>query len=73
MFVKVVFLCLPFFDPVVFRNLSHVGHLPSSSAFSSMKDDLAFKEGEVEKSKNTLEGLDREHQQLTLNLGELDE
>ena len=52
------------------RNLAHVGHLPSSQTFSTMREDLAFKEGEVEKSKNTLEGLSREHQQLALNLGE---
>jgi hypothetical protein len=51
------------------RNLAHVGHLPSSQIFSTMREDLAFKEGEVEKSKNTLEGLSREHQQLALNLG----
>jgi hypothetical protein len=51
------------------RNLAHVGHLPSSQTFSTMRQDLAFKEGEVEKSKNTLEGLSREHTQLALNLG----
>jgi hypothetical protein len=51
------------------RNLSHVGRLPSSQAFSGMREDLGFKEGEVEKSRNTLEGLSREHQQLALNLG----
>ncbi len=53
------------------RNLSHVGRLPSSQAFSGMREDLGFKEGEVEKSRNTLEGLTREHQQLALNLGNL--
>ena len=47
-----------------------MGQLPSTQAYSNMKEDLAFKEGEVEKSRNTLEGLDREHKQLTLNLGE---
>merc|ERR1719244_1562497 len=54
------------------RNLSAVGHLPTSQAYSNMKEDLAFKEGEVEKSKNTLEGLNREHQQLTLNLEKIE-
>jgi len=54
------------------RNLSQVGHLPSTQVYSTMKEDLAFKEGEVEKSKNTLEGLDREHQQLTLNLEKIE-
>ncbi|XP_023331645.1 intraflagellar transport protein 74 homolog [Eurytemora carolleeae] len=54
------------------RNLQHAGHMPSSKAYSSMKEDLAFKEGEVEKSKNTIEGLDREHQQLALNLEKIE-
>ena len=37
-----------------------------------MKEDLAFKEGEVEKSRNTLDGLNREHQQLTMNLEKIE-
>ena len=53
-------------------NLSMVGHLPSSQAYSTMKEDLAFKEGELEKSKNTIEGLNREHHQLTLNLEKIE-
>merc|ERR1719211_191551 len=53
-------------------NLSMVGHLPSSQAYSTMKEDLAFKEGELEKSKNTLEGLNREHQQLAMNLEKIE-
>lgn len=50
------------------RNLSHVGHLPTSQGFSTMKEDLAFKQGEMEKSKDTLEGVTREHSQLQVNL-----
>ena len=53
-------------------SLSMVGHLPTSQAFTTMKEDLAFKEGELEKSKNTIEGLNREHQQLTLNLDKIE-
>ena len=53
-------------------NLNSAGHLPSTSAFSTMKEDLAFKEGELEKSKNTLEGLNREHQMLTQNLEKIE-
>ena len=53
-------------------SLETAGHLPSSQTFSGMKDDLAFKEGELEKSKNTLEGLSREHQQLALNLEKIE-
>ena len=37
-----------------------------------MKEDLAFKEEEVEKSRNTLEGLNREHQQLAVNLEKIE-
>ena len=54
------------------NNLESVGHLPSTQAFSNMKEDLAFKEGELEKSKNTLEGLNREHQQLAMNLEKIE-
>ena len=53
-------------------SLETAGHLPSSQTFSSMKEDLAFKEGELEKSKNTLEGLSREHQQLAMNLEKIE-
>ena len=49
-------------------NLQHVGHMPTTQGFSVMKDDLAFKEGEMEKSKNTLTGVNQEHQQLKMNL-----
>ena len=52
--------------------LSHAGHLPTMSAFSGMKDDLAFKEGEMEKSRNTLEGVTREHGQLQMNLEKIE-
>ena len=39
-------------------------NLPSKSDFVTMKEDLAFREGEVAKSKQTLEGLSAEHTQL---------
>ena len=48
--------------------LSQAGHLPSAAGFSAMKDDLSFKQGEMEKSKNTLDGLGKEHGQLQMNL-----
>lgn len=50
------------------RSLEQAGHLPTMQGFSTMKDDLAFKEGEMEKSKNTLEGITKEHSQLQMNL-----
>jgi len=42
-------------------------NLPSKSDFASMKEDLAFREGEVAKSKQTLEGLSAEHTQLKVS------
>ena len=50
------------------RALAHAGHLPTAQGFSTLKDDLAFKEGEMEKSKNTLDGVRGEHSQLQANL-----
>ena len=50
------------------RLLSQAGHLPSAAGFSAMKEDLSFKQGEMEKSKNTLDGLGKEHGQLQMNL-----
>jgi len=50
------------------RDLEAGGHLPTTAGFSVMRDDLAFKEREMEKSKNTLEGVTREHAQLQTNL-----
>ena len=37
-----------------------------------MSTCITFKEGELEKSKNTLEGLNREHQQLAMNLEKIE-
>ena len=42
-------------------------NLPSRSDFATMKEDLAFREGEVAKSKQTLEGLAAEQGQLKVN------
>jgi intraflagellar transport protein 74 len=50
------------------RNLAHSGHLPSVDDFAAMRDNLAFKEGELEKSRKTVEGLAKEQQQLQQNL-----
>lgn len=54
------------------RVLSQAGNLPSAAGFSSMKDDLSFKQGEMEKSKNTLDGLGKEHGQLQMNLEKIE-
>ena len=37
-----------------------------------MSTNITLKEGELEKSKNTLEGLNREHQQLAMNLEKIE-
>jgi intraflagellar transport protein 74 len=50
------------------RNMEAVAHLPSSANFSVMKADLAFKAGETERSRTTLQGLEQEHTQLQANL-----
>ncbi|MPC73801.1 Intraflagellar transport protein 74 [Portunus trituberculatus] len=50
------------------RHLAHLKQLPSSSEFEIMRSDLAFKEGELEKSKFTEEGLKSENLNLQANL-----
>jgi len=50
------------------HNLAHSGHLPSLDDFATMKDNLAFKEGELEKSRKTVEGIAKEQHQLQQNL-----
>jgi intraflagellar transport protein 74 len=50
------------------HNLAHSGHLPSVDDFAAMRDTLSFKEGELEKSRKTVEGLGKEQQQLRQNL-----
>ena len=47
-------------------------NLPSRSDFATMKEDLSFRENEVEKSKMTLEGLSSEQSQLKVNLGKIE-
>ncbi|XP_076056590.1 intraflagellar transport protein 74 homolog isoform X2 [Oratosquilla oratoria] len=53
-------------------NLAHFGHLPNMRDFHVMRDDLAFKEGELEKSKYTEEGLRQEHLNLQSNLQKIE-
>jgi len=36
--------------------------------FAAMKEDLAFREDEIEKSKHTLEGLTVQHNQVKINI-----
>ena len=39
------------------QNLGRFGALPTPNELGGMKDDLAFKEGEMEKAKTTASGL----------------
>ncbi|KAK8386714.1 hypothetical protein O3P69_017878 [Scylla paramamosain] len=54
------------------RHLAHLKQLPSSSEFEIMRSDLAFKEGELEKSKFTEEGLKSENLNLQANLQKIE-
>ncbi|XP_037795044.1 intraflagellar transport protein 74 homolog [Penaeus monodon] len=54
------------------RNLAHFNHLPSTRDFDIMQSDLAFKEGELEKSKYTEQGLKQEHLNLQSNLQKIE-
>ena len=47
-------------------------NLPSRSDFATMKEDLSFRENELEKSKMTLEGLSSEQTQLKVNLEKIE-
>ena len=47
-------------------------NLPSRSDFATMKEDLSFRENELEKSKMTLEGLSTEQSQLKANLEKIE-
>ena len=47
-------------------------NLPSRSDFANMKEDLSFRENELEKSKMTLEGLSSEQTQLKVNLEKIE-
>ncbi|CAG0898461.1 unnamed protein product [Cyprideis torosa] len=54
------------------RSLTHFGNLPSTSEFAAMQDDLDFKEGELTKSRTTVDGLGQEKLQLQANLEKID-
>lgn len=54
------------------RHLAHFKQLPSSNEFEIMRSDLAFKEGELEKSKFTEQGLQSENLNLQANLQKIE-
>ncbi|XP_018024266.1 intraflagellar transport protein 74 homolog [Hyalella azteca] len=54
------------------RDLMHFGRLPNVSEFDTLKSDLAFKEGELEKSRYTVQSLGQEHLNLQANLQKIE-
>ncbi|XP_045608252.1 intraflagellar transport protein 74 homolog isoform X2 [Procambarus clarkii] len=54
------------------RHLAHFKHLPSTHDFDMMRTDLAFKEGELEKSRYTEQGLKHENLNLQANLQKIE-
>ncbi|KAK4290679.1 hypothetical protein Pmani_036441 [Petrolisthes manimaculis] len=53
-------------------HLAHFKHLPSTNEFDVMRSDLAFKEGELEKSKFTEQGLKNQNLNLQSNLQKIE-
>lgn len=54
------------------RNMAHFSQLPNSRDFDVMRNDLAFKEGELEKSRYTEQGLKHESLNLQGNLQKIE-
>lgn len=54
------------------RNMMHFGALPNVAEFDAMRGDLAFKEGELEKSRYTVGTLRQEHVNLQANLQKIE-
>ncbi|CAN8024962.1 unnamed protein product, partial [Ixodes persulcatus] len=58
---------------IVSRNLPHFSNLPSQDEMALLRDDLAFKEGEMEKSKMTLSTLGQEQKKLAVDLQKIEQ
>ncbi|CAN8001690.1 unnamed protein product [Ixodes pacificus] len=58
---------------IVSRNLPHFSSLPSQDEMALLRDDLAFKEGEMEKSKMTLSTLGQEQKKLAVDLQKIEQ
>merc|ERR1719189_396116 len=52
--------------------IGSVDHIPSQADYVNLRDDLAFREGELDKSRQTLDGLKREQGQLNANLEKIE-
>lgn len=55
------------------RSLSHFHHMPAPHELTSLKDDLSFKEGEMEKSKSTAMSLAHEQQKVSMDLQKIEQ
>ncbi|XP_067677226.1 intraflagellar transport protein 74 homolog [Haliotis asinina] len=53
------------------RNMGRFSHLPTPKELASMKEDLAFKEGEMKKSETTATGLASEREKLQQDLAKM--
>uniref|UniRef100_T1JMT6 Intraflagellar transport protein 74 homolog n=1 Tax=Strigamia maritima TaxID=126957 RepID=T1JMT6_STRMM len=54
-------------------NLSHFHHIPSQQELMALKDDLSFKENEMEKSKSTSSSLAYEQQRVNMDLQKIEQ
>ncbi|UYV82615.1 IFT74 [Cordylochernes scorpioides] len=57
----------------VSRGLAHFHNLPSPAQFDALRQDLVFKEGEMEKSRSTASTLEQEQSKLTLDLQKIEQ
>ncbi|XP_054713289.1 intraflagellar transport protein 74 homolog [Uloborus diversus] len=55
------------------RNLSHFHHIPTPQELALLKDDLQFKEGEMEKSRMTVMTLSNEQKKLAMDLTKIEQ
>ncbi|XP_035230636.1 intraflagellar transport protein 74 homolog [Stegodyphus dumicola] len=55
------------------RNLGHFQHIPTPQELAMLKDDLQFKEGEMEKSRMTVMALSNEQKKLALDLTKIEQ
>ncbi|CAL1291231.1 unnamed protein product [Larinioides sclopetarius] len=55
------------------RNIGHFHHIPTPQELALLKDDLQFKEGEMEKSRMTVMTLSNEQKKLAMDLTKIEQ
>ncbi|KAG8176292.1 hypothetical protein JTE90_011276 [Oedothorax gibbosus] len=55
------------------RNIGHFQHIPTPQELALLKDDLQFKEGEMEKSRMTVMTLSNEQKKLAMDLSKIEQ